>query len=186
MYDTITPLIKNKLNHIEHVKVTYIGVDDMYIIEPHYEYSDTIEIFKTDKNFRGMLLDEHGKLILSFIYTHFNTTFKYRKFQTEKEKKAKFFESNSKYDTGYIIEDYKLKKLISRMIHIIEAYNVKPKKHERGSTELEHLLWMLHAIYSQDKFLTKRYNWLGFIQGVLVCKNIIDINHERDIMREIL
>lgn len=184
MYERITSLIRTHLPHILFVKASYLVDDDMYVIEPYYDGNDTLEVFNEDVNFRGMILDEHGKLIISFSYQKDKNDFTYCIYELEKSK-TKIFETQDKYDIRYIIEDYKLKKLVSRLISTVEAYGIKPKKHDRGSTELEHVLWMLYEIYTQKKPLSKRYNWLGFIQGVLVLKNIIDIKHERDIMSQI-
>lgn len=52
-------------------------------------------------------------------------------------------------------------------------------------TNLNHLYWMCNGIY-MDKLSseTKSHRWLGYVQGVLVMKGLLDVNEERDRTRE--
>lgn len=49
-----------------------------------------------------------------------------------------------------------------------------------------HLLWMLDELESRhEQSLTKKHRWLGFIQGVMVDRQLIDVDEERDHTRPI-
>lgn len=164
--------------------VTHDTVDNIYIVEPK---SGKCELKKLESlhRYKGIVLDEHGKLKFTFIagsdwngaddlyYADFNQENKYP-------------DTEDKNDSSYLIKDYKLKKIIARLIEILKFYHAIPVKAQRGSLELNHLYWMLNEIYTQKKSLQKRQNWLGFVQAGMVSKNILDIQHERDIMHEIL
>lgn len=175
----------------DYFKVAYNVLDGLFEIRPHYEfedYSDAVNMM--GDNSTGNIYDEHGKLVAAFKLNVITGEWRYDyKFEYEvlNEKNSEFFnevESSVKSN----IKDYKLKRLILRYISIIECYGVtEAKKNEYGSTELAHLLWMLKEIYPKAKrTLLERYMFLGYIQGVLRAKNIIDVRHERDIMHELV
>lgn len=185
-------LLEQVLPDFANFRATYIKDDDQYIIEPtEDESNDTFKrILDTDSGFRAIVLDEHGKLKLTYVQTYdsgsefFPTTYEFAIYD-KLANKTKMLECSQKDNPYYAIEDYKLKKIIDRLISTLKMYGAEPVKEERGSLNNNHLLWMLEEIYTQRKPLTKRYNWLGFVQCALVSKNIIDIKHERDIMYEI-
>ena len=48
----------------------------------------------------------------------------------------------------------------------------------------EHLFWMLEEIeYNEEQSLTKKHRWLGYIQGILIAFEILDVDEERNITR---
>lgn len=74
----------------------------------------------------------------------------------------------------------------SKYISLLEDKRVISAQDPNGTTEYSHLLWMLQVIVSdQSLSKTKRNRWLGFVQGVLVCKGDIEIKSERDSTRDI-
>lgn len=57
-------------------------------------------------------------------------------------------------------------------------------------THLEHLLWMLNTLKikvvpgAANGFDVAKYSrWLGFIQGVLICKKMTTVENERNVTR---
>lgn len=167
----------------DHFLVSYNDKDKIYEVHPHYEHNDYSEVIKGMGNgSTGNVYDEHGKLISAFKVN--NDKIDYEIINT---KNSDIF-TQIEHSISSNIKDYKLKRLISRYISIIECHGVTvAKKNEYGSTELEHLLWMLKDIYNKGKrTLLERYMFLGYIQGVLHCKNLIDVRHERDIMHELV
>ncbi len=53
-----------------------------------------------------------------------------------------------------------------------------------------HLSWMLHVISGEIKdpaqqSETKMHRWLGYVQGILVVKGMLNVNEERDRTRTI-
>lgn len=74
----------------------------------------------------------------------------------------------------------------SKYICLLRDRGIVAAQDPNGTTEYSHLLWMLQVIaYDQSLPETKRNRWLGFVQGVLVCKGDIEIKAERDSTREI-
>ena len=46
---------------------------------------------------------------------------------------------------------------------------------------------MLEEIeYNEEQSLTKKHRWLGYIQGILIAFNILDVDEERNITRPLL
>lgn len=180
-----------KLDKDDFFTVFYNVEDDLFEVRPHYEfqdYSQVVELMKHKST--GNIYDEHGKLLASFQLhiknNEWNDEFNFE-YERLNNKSSELF-SGPESSISSNIKDYKLKRLISRYISIIENEGVtKPKKHEYGSSELEHLLWMLHNIYpKKSRSMLERYMFLGYIQGVLRSKNKIDVRHERDIMHELV
>ena len=63
----------------------------------------------------------------------------------------------------------------------------KSKNIPDGSTDVNHLLWMLYELNTNTEMsLTKKHRWLGFIQGCLIKDGIIDLKAERNRTRDIL
>ena len=61
------------------------------------------------------------------------------------------------------------------------------EKNPKGSLELSHILWMLEKITDPSyKPLTTHSAWISWIQASLHSDNLITIQHERDITREIM
>lgn len=58
---------------------------------------------------------------------------------------------------------------------------------EGDETNPIHLLWMLDQIQNDPtQSITKKHRWLGYIQGVLVCKKVFEVLEEREYTRSIL
>lgn len=73
-----------------------------------------------------------------------------------------------------------------RYVGLINASqdHLKAEMDEGNPTSLQHLLWMLLMIKNDPGMsITKRHRWLGYIQGVLVCRGLINVAEERDITR---
>lgn len=50
-----------------------------------------------------------------------------------------------------------------------------------------HLMWMLcELLENRDQSETKKHRWLGFIQGVMICKGYLTVTEERELTRPIL
>jgi hypothetical protein len=73
---------------------------------------------------------------------------------------------------------------------LLEDKGVKPKNHTEitngDTTSLEHILWMCNHCIPQVTddgrgFPIDKYSrWLGYIQGVLVCKKVTTVGTERN------
>ena len=89
---------------------------------------------------------------------------------------------------------------IQEMRDVLQAYEFYPEICERYETILSsvedpdtseigvsHLLWMLNEIQDGCNGMseTKRHRWLGYIQGVMVMKNLITVNDERNATRPV-
>lgn len=60
-------------------------------------------------------------------------------------------------------------------------------KNPQGSLDLPHILWMLKKMTDPSyKPLTTHSAWISWIQASLYSHNLINIQHERDITREIM
>lgn len=60
-------------------------------------------------------------------------------------------------------------------------------KNPQGSLDLSHILWMLEKMTNPSyKPLTTHSAWISWIQASLYSHNLINIQHERDITREIM
>lgn len=71
--------------------------------------------------------------------------------------------------------------------NLINLTNVSPKQLIGDETNPVHLLWMLDQIeYNTEQSETKKHRWLGYIQGVLVCKGSFTVLEERNYTRNIL
>ena len=82
-----------------------------------------------------------------------------------------------------LIEKYKDDCL--RLILIDGEFEVKQMIGDE--TNPIHLLWMLEQIeHNTDQSETKKHRWLGYIQGVLVCKKVFTVVEERDYTRDFL
>lgn len=176
------------------INIEFNTCDMLFEIHPHFEMNiyDLYErIEHINHNDYGKVFDEHGKLICSFRYEqneeefHTNHIFDHRLFD-RKADNSLFVKRN--LNLGKVIEDYKLKQLISRYQSIIKAHrpNIEAFKHPYGSSDLSHLLWMLEDIYTMRRSISERYMFLGYIQGMLYNLNYIDIKHERDVMNDLL
>lgn len=79
--------------------------------------------------------------------------------------------------------------LIERYIQLINMTRplAYPIKHRDGSSDPEHLLWMLVKM-SDPNFvpLTSNDAWLSWVQCSLYHAHLLHIRHEIDITREIL
>lgn len=78
-----------------------------------------------------------------------------------------------------------MRELITRYIDLlggISSYNGQgPDK-----TSNPHLCWMLTHILTMDVTDTKAHRWLGFVQGVMAVKGLIDVDTERELVRVLL
>lgn len=52
-----------------------------------------------------------------------------------------------------------------------------------GRTSTANLLWMCDTALTRDMPLGKMSRWLGFVQGVMATKGLIDVDEERDFSR---
>lgn len=59
------------------------------------------------------------------------------------------------------------------------AYN----GNSQDKTSNMHLCWMLQCIATMQVNDPKAHRWLGFVQGVMVCKGLIDVDQERELTR---
>ena len=58
------------------------------------------------------------------------------------------------------------------------------KQKEGDEKSPEHLIWMLTQIRDNETMSsTKRHRWLGYIQGILVSKEAINVQEEREYTR---
>lgn len=163
--------------------IKYNQDDNYYEIHPHYEFITCHNlVLSIPDNATGLLYDEHGKLVSGFEYK--DKHFVSQKF-VQNKKSQLFGVIENSIESNF--EDYRLKRLISRYITLIETHGVtKEVKFIYGSTELAHLLWMLKHIYKKSsRSLLERYMFLGYIQGVLSSKNFISVRHERDVMHDL-
>lgn len=176
----------------DHFLMIFNATDGHFEIRPHYEFSDysqTVELMQNDSTCN--VYDEHGKLIavMQLIIKdgewREEIKIEYTEYDRKSENILALPNLNARDEN---IKDYILKRLILRYIAIIENEGViKPVKNQYGSDKLEHLLWMLKDIYKkQPRNLLERYIFLGYIQGVLRCKNLIDVRHERDTMSQLV
>lgn len=79
--------------------------------------------------------------------------------------------------------------LVQRYLQLLKEArpDVVAIKNPAGSLELSHILWMLEKMNNPDyKPLTTNEAWLSWIQASLFHHNLIHIQHERDITREIM
>lgn len=68
--------------------------------------------------------------------------------------------------------------------------NLVPKKAEdcdnKARLSLEHALWMLHKMEEETyQPLTSAAAWISWIQACLYSHGLMNLTHEKDIMREI-
>jgi len=81
-------------------------------------------------------------------------------------------------------------KAFERYARILSNMGYEPfNKAEVDACHFNHLLWMcdecMRTILTEERWTIDKYNrWLGFVQGVLASKGVIDVNEERDITRE--
>lgn len=79
--------------------------------------------------------------------------------------------------------------LVQRYLQLLKVTrpNLVAKKNPEGSLELPHILWMLEKMSSPSyKPLTTHSAWISWVQASLFSHNLINIQHERDITREIM
>lgn len=63
--------------------------------------------------------------------------------------------------------------------------NTTSKELSEFPTDDCHLAWMLEEIVLEYMSETKANRWLGYVQGVLVCKGYLDVGKERERTRNI-
>ncbi|EBS4516543.1 hypothetical protein DQT32_03880 [Salmonella enterica subsp. enterica serovar Braenderup] len=66
-----------------------------------------------------------------------------------------------------------------------DILNVEPNEDSTKPTENSHLAWMLVQLSRGTMSETKKHRWLGYIQGCMVSKGILDVNEERDATRQV-
>lgn len=79
--------------------------------------------------------------------------------------------------------------LVKRYLQLIKASRpaLEPIKDPNGSLKLSHALWMLEKMDDPTYVpLTTTSAWLSWVQASLFTHNLINIQHEKDITREIL
>ena len=62
---------------------------------------------------------------------------------------------------------------------------VAPRQSEENFTNAHHLVWMLQQIAQGTIPRIKANRWLGYVQGTLVMKGMLDVQTERDATRSI-
>lgn len=68
----------------------------------------------------------------------------------------------------------------------LHAAGIVLQRDPDGSVAPGHLLWMLEMLISDPAMtLTKRHRWLGFIQGCLIKDNVINLQDERNVTRDV-
>lgn len=81
---------------------------------------------------------------------------------------------------------YPEKHIARQYIDMLHNEGYCPEQDPQGSTDYNHIMWMLYQITNDTSMtVTKRNRWLGFIQGVFVKDGRIDIKDERDKTRSI-
>lgn len=78
--------------------------------------------------------------------------------------------------------------LVKRYIQLIKTScpGIEAMKDTEGSLHLTHALWMLEKMDKPDYVpLTSREHWLGWIQAALFLRNLINVQHEKDITRDV-
>ncbi len=72
------------------------------------------------------------------------------------------------------------------IINIEYSKGISPRQIETEPTAIAHLLWMLQQIIGGHlSSETKENRWLGYVQGILVSRELISVHAERDRTREI-
>lgn len=62
---------------------------------------------------------------------------------------------------------------------------VAPRQSEENFTNAHHLVGMLQQIAQSTIPRVKANRWLGYVQGILVMKGMLDVQTERDATRSI-
>lgn len=77
------------------------------------------------------------------------------------------------------------KVLFERYIGLIRESALIVEDYGPDETSLDHLIWMcVKSLENLDKWPEDKLSrWLGFVQGVLTVRRIIDVQEERDISR---
>ncbi|AQW88983.1 hypothetical protein FDH34_gp462 [Serratia phage BF] len=52
-------------------------------------------------------------------------------------------------------------------------------------TSNKHLVWMLLELSNPNMSETKKHRWLGYIQGCMVSKGLINVQEERELTRDV-
>lgn len=75
-----------------------------------------------------------------------------------------------------------MRELVNRYIDLlggISSYNGQ----STDKTSNPHLCWMLTTILTMYDNDPKAHRWLGFVQGVMAVKGLIDVDEERELTR---
>lgn len=72
--------------------------------------------------------------------------------------------------------------LCKRYIALLDA---QPKEDSDNPMENSHLVWMLNQLQMVNYEHTKKHRWLGYVQGIMVAKGLINVNEERELTRPI-
>jgi len=70
--------------------------------------------------------------------------------------------------------------------HLFDRYNeILKDRNFLGpeKTDSEHIKWMISEVDCDNWEIDKISRWLGFIQGVLVCNGILNVDEERNYTR---
>ncbi len=82
-----------------------------------------------------------------------------------------------------------MESIVCRYIEILHTQSIVADKVQTdvsNETSDTHLLWMLHEIALNPlQSETKKHRWLGYVQGVMVCKGYITVQEERELTRPI-
>lgn len=67
----------------------------------------------------------------------------------------------------------------------LDILGTKPVCNPEYPTSHCHLSWMLTELGSDEMSETKKHRWLGYIQGCMVCHELITVEDERNSTRSI-
>lgn len=97
---------------------------------------------------------------------------------------ALYIDPHSIQEMRDVEQDYEFYPEICERYETILSSVEDPDTSETGAS---HLLWMLNEIQDgcNDMSETKRHRWLGYIQGVMVMKNLITVDDERNATRPV-
>lgn len=78
-------------------------------------------------------------------------------------------------------------KMVDHLREVVGLFTTIPRQEPGNNPSMHHLVWMLDQIqWDTTQSLTKKHRWIGYIQGVLIERGIMDMTTERNITRDIL
>jgi len=78
-------------------------------------------------------------------------------------------------------------KMVDHLREIVGLFTTTPRQEPGNNPSMHHLVWMLDQLqWDSTQSPTKKHRWIGYIQGVLIERGIMDMATERTITRDIL